>query len=575
MYPKGGPDRLLSTSRAASRFLLIGFITVFCVAQSKEDQSMAGPKSLPGQLSGHVYRADTGEPVPKTQVSLLPADDNTAKATQQRIVRTGTDGAFTFTDVPPGNYRIGAWHNGYSGVSRAQADGEQDDSGRSNQSVSLRPGQTIDTLDLHLYPAGVISGQVVDGDQDPVPELVVYALRVSFVKGGQRQIFLAAQAVTDDLGNYRMANLSPGSYYVRAGGLINHPMKQVGLKEGPAGGLQYQNTFYPGTPMLTEAQAVQVGPMAEARDTRFVVPAERTFTLSGKVLPRTGAQPTGVKEVECTSPNDIGYNFSNGVDAASVDADGSFKISGLPPGDYTLTATATNQGVRSDLGFASVRISDSDVRADVEIGHAAEVYGVVETSPGISLEGKRISLANFGPGFYLLHESSELDRTGRFDIKNIPPGNFTISLSRWGGDESIYVKKAICGGRDYAAREFTLTADSKLDCDVTLARDTSTIHGQVTSGDKPAPGVLVMMTPTVEELRKLPRYTLTSEADSAGQYKIAGAIPGNYLLFAVQKSPDHYYFDPGFADRNAAVGVSVTIDPGTVQVIDLKFSGLK
>jgi hypothetical protein len=150
-----------------------------------------------------------------------------------------------------------------------------------------------------------------------------------------------------------------------------------------------------------------------------------------------------------------------------------------------------------------------------------------------------------------------------------------MSLSRWGGDESIYVKKAICGGRDYAAREFTLTADSRLDCDVTLARDTSTVHGQVTSGDKPASGVLVMMTPTAEELRKVPRYTLTSEADSAGQYKIAGAIPGNYLLFAVQKSSDHYYFDPGFADRNAAVGVSVTIDPGTVQAIDLKFSGLK
>jgi hypothetical protein len=60
------------------------------------------------------------------------------------------------------------------------------------------------------------------------------------------------------------------------------------------------------------------------------------------------------------------------------------------------------------------------------------------------------------------------------------------------------------GGRDYAAREFTLTVDSRLDCDVSLARDASMIHGQVSSSDKPAPGVLVMMTPTAEELRKVP-----------------------------------------------------------------------
>jgi hypothetical protein len=175
--------------------------------------------------------------------------------------------------------------------------------------IRLQPGQPTDTLVLHLYPAGVISRQVLDEDEGPLPGLEVFALRVSFVKGGQRQIFAAAQAVTDDLG---VAILSPGSHRVKAGGLINPPIEAGGLKEGPAGRVQYRSTFCPGTPMLTVAQAVHVGPMAEAGDTRFTVPAQKTFTLHGKALPGRGPQPTGLKEVACTSPDDMGHNFSNG-----------------------------------------------------------------------------------------------------------------------------------------------------------------------------------------------------------------------------------------------------------------------
>lgn len=573
MYPKSGPVWFLA-SRAAWPLFPVVFFTALSLAQSKDDRSMASPKPALGQVSGHVYRTDTGEPIPKTQVSLLPTDEATAKAAEQRTVRTGPDGAFTFTDLPGGNYDIETWHNGYSEYSGSLDPGPNDPE-LTNRKVALKPGQTVQNIVLHLYPAGVISGQVLDEDQDPVPGLQVFALRIDFEEGGQRRIFAAAQTVTDDLGNYRIPDLPPGSYFVRAGGLMQRPMQEMSVKEGPAGRVQYQNTFYPGTSSLSEAQAVHVDPLTEARDTRFTVPAERTFTVRGKVLPGAAPPPKGSVEVECTSPNDIGYNFSNGRSAA-VNSDGSFKISGLPPGDYTLTATATNQGVRSDLGFASIHISDANVNADVEIGHAAEVYGKVEASPEVPVRGERIQLAIFGPGFYLLHQSSELDRTGRFDIKTIPPGVFTFSLSASEGDESIYVKKAVCdGGHDYATREFTLTAESRLDCDVTLARDTSTVHGKVTSYDNPVAAAVVVMIPVSPELRKVPRYTLISKTDATGQYKLAAVIPTDYLLFAVPNSPDHAYFDPTFVDRNTLNSESVTVNPSTAQIVDLKLSSLK
>jgi hypothetical protein len=322
--------------------------------------------------------------------------------------------------------------------------------------------------------------------------------------------------------------------------------------------------------------------MAEARDVRFTVPTQKTFTVHGKLVTGAGPEQKGAKEVSWSSPDDVGYNFSFVRKTASVAADGSFEMQGLPSGDYTLTATSftatsLSEGRMNDLGFASVHIADGNVLANVEIGHAAEVYGTVEAPPEVSLQGERVSLDNFGPGFGLLHPSPELDSTGRFDVKNVPPGNFTFSVLNKNQRpiESVYVKKAICGGHDYAAQEFTLTVDSRLNCDITLARDTSLVQGRVISGDNAVPGVIVVMTPASAELRKVPRYTLTAETDAAGQYKIAGVIPGDYLLFAVQKSSDQSYFDPGFASRNAATSVGVTIAAGAAQAVDLKLSALK
>ncbi|MGB6405323.1 MAG: hypothetical protein WBF26_20970, partial [Candidatus Sulfotelmatobacter sp.] len=101
-------------------------------------------------------------------------------------------------------------------------------------------------------------------------------------------------------------------------------------------------------------------------------------------------------------------------------------------------------------------------------------------------------------------------------ITNIPPGEFTFTVSDAQGEESAYVKKAICGGRDYASRELTLAVGTTLDCDVTLASDTGTIQGKVTDGEKPARGLVVALIPESNELRRIPRYTLTAHTDVAG-----------------------------------------------------------
>jgi uncharacterized protein (DUF2141 family) len=550
-------------------YIVIALLETLAAAATAQTNDNPQPsKSVPGQISGHVYRSDTGEPVPKAQVSLYPADSDTAKAAgPERIVRTGPDGTFVFPDLPAGTYGVSVWRNGFSEYSQQ----EEDDFHR--QPVTLKPGQKLEGLDLRLHPTGVIAGQISDEDGEAVQGLEVFALRINFQPGGRKQVSAAGRTITDDLGDFRIANLPPGSYLVSAGGLIEHPKEAVGLKQGPTGGMQYRNTFYPGVSALDEAQVLRVGPELTTNDARFTVPTEGTYAITGKVL--SGAGPATLKdaEVSCERTDAAGYTFSEATgQTLKLESDHSFKLSPLAPGDYTLRVKTVNTGVEKDLGFASVRVVDSNVRANIEVGRAAEVRGSVEAPQGLSVAGKRITLETFGSGFYLLYQAPGIDPSGRFVISNIPPGEFIFTGSDAQWEESAYVKKAICNSRDYASRELTLAVGTALDCDVTLASDTGTVHGKVTDGENPAPGLVVVLVPESKELRRIPRYTLTALTDVSGLYKIAGLIPGDYLLFAVPPSADHEYFALDFPERHTDIAEHVSVGPGTTQAVNLKSS---
>lgn len=108
--------------------------------------------------------------------------------------------------------------------------------------------------------------------------------------------------------------------------------------------------------------------------------------------------------------------------------------------------------------------------------------------------------------------------------------------------ERAYIEKAVCNGRDYAASVFTLTLDTSLDCTVTVANDIGVIYGKVMNGDNPATKVVVLVIPESRDLRRLPHYTVVSKTDSAGEYKLLGVIPGDYLLFAVPPTSRQWPF---------------------------------
>ncbi len=341
----------------------------------------------------------------------------------------------------------------------------------------------------------------------------------------------------------------------------------MALKEGPGGNLQYRDTYYPGTARLDEAQPVEVSPYVETNGLRFSVPTEKAYIVTGSLVSRgkrTVPRPTDIVVLKRNEAEQM-----SGYGGAALFPDGTFKISGLPPGEYTLSAIATTNAGEISEGYASVRMVDSDVHVNLQVGQAAEVRGRVEGPAEITLAGQQIILQANGGSYH----PSAIDRGGHFDIVNLPPGDYTVSMTEPNAvAEPTYIKRALCSGKGYTSEPLVLGVSTVLDCELVVANDTGVVGGQVTGDDKPAAGLLALLIPEASELRRLPRYTQTGKTHVSGRYRIRGVIPGDYLLFAVPMSEDHIFFAPDFAHRNQANAEHVRVDPRTIRVVNLRAS---
>src|SRR5271168_953425 len=87
--------------------------TIGAQRAAAQSNSSATPQQ-PGAITGHIYRADNNEPVPRAIVSLNPVGGRGVAVTASpQSTRTDITGTYTFTTVTPGNYILGAQHSGF------------------------------------------------------------------------------------------------------------------------------------------------------------------------------------------------------------------------------------------------------------------------------------------------------------------------------------------------------------------------------------------------------------------------------------------------------------------------------
>jgi protocatechuate 3,4-dioxygenase beta subunit len=493
-----------------------------------------------------------------TVVGTTPAPVRRCRVTLQspalgepRVTSTDTTGRYRFDKLPAGSYRIKADKPGL--VASSLGARHSFDSG---SPVDLAAGQAA-TADIALLRGAAIEGRIVNGDGEPVQNLVVSASRLAYGPYG-RTPAPQRQATTDDLGRFRIHSLPPADYFVEA---APDPMAALTQRDAPGPrppGLA--RTYYPGTPRVNDARPVTLAAGRDATGIDFVIATVPLARVSGRILSSAGKATSASMRLQAVgSP-------PGGVRGSLMPPNNDFVYPAVPPGDYWLMAAALpSAGADPEFTATRITVAGQDLtNVTLTTSPGTKVDGRIEIDPSVvgAGDGAALSAAagaqiqanttEFEPPSPDPATASSLPRAkvstaGGFEF----PSLFGPRVFRPVGLPDGYALKGVfLDGReitDTAADFKTALVPRTLGIVlVELTTKTGTVSGPVTNARKsPVPRARVVVFP--EDTRQWntnSRFIKTTESGADGTYSFSGLLPGRYLVCAVEYLDDGAWNDP-------------------------------
>lgn len=381
-------------------------------------------------IEGRVVARSSGKPVSGARVMALPAAREEGAPGGRRGPQGGggpgmrggfgaesdAQGRFRIEDLGPGAYTLRAFADGY-GQGRAEG-------------IEVARGKAAPQVEVPLPGPASLTGRVTGFSQAERHTVMVAAM------GPSRRPELAG--IGPD-GSFEMTGLSPGPYFVRA---------FAGFSRETIGGL-FRSTFQPGgqqpAPDITleedKASRIELALWRESQGTLI-------GTLTKQGAPAVGARIELERKREEASGErggrelmDMAARMMGGPGGLSSEVDvlGGFKLSGLEPGTYTISATAQGRS-RSSLGTAAV-FADQVTRIDLLWGSGA-LSGSVREAAGplanaqVRLRAQGAEGAAGGPAARLrglgAGAQAATDTAGNFRIQDLDPGHYTVEVTRRG-----------------------------------------------------------------------------------------------------------------------------------------------
>lgn len=556
-----------------------------------------------GIISGALTTADTGAPARRATVRLVRVSPALTKT-----ATSDSEGRFTFSDLPPGEYRLSATKPGYLDmVYGARQPGPTSP----GTTISLAENQRIEKLVWTMPRGGVITGIVTDEFGDPSFNTPVRALRFSY-RNGERIAGQAAISNTDDRGVYRLAGLLPGEYLVNAvprdsvstlaaqANAERQMRAQMtaqakSMPEGPAAAEMrdrvarmtaapppapvasagYVPVFYPGSTMPSGATVVSIGVGEERTGVDFPLQAIDTATIAGTVVNAEGPlnDDTRVQLIDPALPvPSVGVWFRN------TEPDGKFSFQGVSPGNYVLKAYSMLP--LAEGGAVVTAAMNVSVGAGATSDVTLTLRGSVPVSGRLSLEG--LPPADTAKARLVMRQIQTsadwesppprvtLKPDGSFSVENVAPGRYRFAVM--GLPDGWTINSAMFGGVETADVHLTVEREGKYaDGELTVTNRVAEVTGTLTTvANDAAAGYTVILFPT-DRAMWLPESRRIQAALSGrdGRYTFKGLPAGDYRVAAVASPEPGREFDPVWLSELFAVSSTVRLAAGEARTQNL------
>ncbi|HEY8535624.1 MAG TPA: carboxypeptidase-like regulatory domain-containing protein [Vicinamibacterales bacterium] len=517
------------------------------------------------RLRGVVVGGESGQPLRRAIVRLQGEGIR-----EGRITTTDEEGRWELADLPAGRYTLTASKAGYVtlqyGQRRAFVAGRP---------IELADGQTLDNLNFHLPRGAVISGRIIDEFGEPVADVSVAPMRYQFANGRRQLVPAGRFAQTDDGGHFRIYGLPPGEFYLSA---TFRDWSTMGAMNESSHG--YAPTYYPGVMSPQHAEPIVLGLGGEVSGLTFPLLPVRTVTISGTALDGLG-RPLANAFVQVMPRENVMGVFTMSAGNRTRE-DGSFRVTNVVPGDYTVIAVPIQQ-IRG--GGENI----APAMADVTVG-SEDISGVVLTPPrGATIRGRVVLKdrasnppspetititalpdGDGGPVFMMGTRPSALRPDWTFDLR-VPRSPALIRPLVT--SEEWTVAAVLVNGEDVADTGVTFRdGDMITDVQVVLTTRRTEVSGSVVDDrGQPAPDYTVVVFPEDPAYwrARWSRRIRVARPDQSGTWSIRGLPPGRYVATAIEAVEQGEEYDSALLERLRPIGTPFALGEGGQQTMRL------
>jgi protocatechuate 3,4-dioxygenase beta subunit len=504
-----------------------------------------------GTIRGRITAADTGAPIRRARVSV------TASAASVVAV-TDEEGRYTFAGLAPRRYKVSASRTPFV----TMGFGQRHPNGPAKE-IDLTVSPAADRIDITLPRGGVIAGRVTDDLGEPAAYIRVAAMRSRYSEGRRGLVPTGRIVTTDDLGQYRLAGLPPGIYY-------------VGTTPAPADdAFNLAPSYFPGTQDPGAAARVSLRANSERQGVDFALSPGGLCRLRGTVVDDAG-RPASYARVGLVSPTTGGVSFGS-----AVQPDGSFSLTNVSPGEYGLFASGANPDTgENDLCMMPLSINGDIDGISLTIGGGELIRGTVVTDSG--------ARPTFAPGAMRL---GAIPRPGTLAMR-MPSAQSGVVRPDWTFDlvgvsgglivrpESLpdgwMLTQVLWEGRDVTDAGIEVGRGRPNDgLVVVLTNHATEIAGTVSDGQGKSivDYSVLVFAESQERWGADSRFIATAQPDQQGRFVVKNLPPATYLAVALGFLEEGSWEDPEVLEGLRRSATKVTIGQGEHVAVTLQLVG--